>query len=228
MAFIFTKKWREERKQQIQAQLKADAMEKIHRADYASKNDKQARREACLAVLKALARDVELDPTDPVFQRFYQKSWKREIERLCKEPLDARTKFEHAAAKLGIGCASPLALVSLGIKIGSLLGNMPGAVVGGTVGFIAGLLVAGPLERFCTKLTTNAQEKWEDFYDAIPDGGNGRSRGARAMFEMSQGKEVYQQVAKSSHLTRFFKTLNGFVFKQPQANRGVQLHLKMF
>lgn len=226
MTLIFSKKWWANREQKACEKLKADAMQKMHKA-VADKKNKLARKEACIAVLKALKRGAVLDATDPVFQYFRnQQTWHREMERLCKTDIDARTKTEQNIAKVGIGYASPAALAALGAKIGFTLtaGNGIGAVIGVAVGLVAGIMIADRVEKFCQKPVTDSQDVWDNFYDSIPsDKGNSGRGSALLMARANQRnrlslkediKSLEQNSPKQKLPHKMISVLRGLILKR--------------
>ena len=70
-------------KKALQEYLKEDAMNKMHAADLDPKNRK-LRNAACEAVLIALRNEVELDASDPVFERFKERRWQTTMDSLCE------------------------------------------------------------------------------------------------------------------------------------------------
>ena len=143
--------WLAEQKAHELARLKQDATQKMYQADIAGKNDRAMLKNACEAVLRGLRAGVDFDPKDPVFRRFHERRWAREMERVCQEMKNPMTKLGHV-----IGWA---ALTSAG----ALVGGTKGVVIGLGCSFVSSFV----FEKIKAVPKVYNQDVWDNFYENI-------------------------------------------------------------
>ena len=143
--------WLAERKKEELARLKQDATQKIYQADIVGKNNRAVLHNACEALLRGLRAGVQFNPKDPLFRRFHERRWAREMERVCMEMKNPMTKLGHVTAWLALTSA------------GAFVGGSKGVVIGLGCSFVSSFV----FEKIKAVPLVYNQDTWDNFYDQI-------------------------------------------------------------
>ncbi|MBQ4471668.1 MAG: hypothetical protein II942_00255 [Alphaproteobacteria bacterium] len=143
--------WLAKQKAKKIERLRLDATQKMYQADLAGKGDRAMLHLACEAVLQGLRNNVQFNPTDPVFRRFHERRWAREMERVCQEMKHPMTKVGHVAAWAVLTSA------------GAFIGGARGVVVGLGCSFVSSFV----FEKIKAVPRVYNQDLWDNFYEQI-------------------------------------------------------------